>query len=175
MAEHLVRWLPPFLVALQRQAGPFYQAVARLNWDVVGDHFQEEPDPWSLPPRPGLLADENTGLRQIAATLLAPPLSGFFLGRDAIGQLARHQTLPRGFGDRQQMLLNLLRSAAQYEQFPALLAELQAVVAGWNQAYVELAGTALATAVAVWQERLGATDAMLARLVEEAHAFAGDE
>lgn len=176
LTQHLTRWLPPFLVALGRQENRFYRALARLTWEVAGDHLQEEPATWSLPPRPDLLADEKTGLRQIASTLLAPPLSGFFLDRDQVSRLARDQSLPRGFGDRQQMLLNLLRSAAQYEQFPALLATLQTVITGWQEAYAGQARAVptLATAVAVWRDRLEATGRMLDRLVEEADAFTAE-
>lgn len=171
LAQHLTRWLSPFLVALGRQQAPFYQVTATVTWELVGDHADEGATRWSLPPHPALLADEDTGLRQIASTLLAAPLSGFFLNREEIGALARQQSLPRGFGDRQQMLLNLMRSAAQYEQFPALLRALQEVVEDWRQAYMEQARAAptLAASVAVWRERVEETGTMLDRLADEAY------
>jgi hypothetical protein len=123
-----------------------------------------------------LLAEEGTGLRQIAANLLAPPLSGFFLSRTAISALARQQALPRGFGNRQQLLLNLLRSAAQYDQFPTLVTALREAVAAWDQAYAAQAEAAptLATTVTVWQARLQETGEMLDGLAEAAAAALHD-
>jgi TorA maturation chaperone TorD len=164
--RHLLLWLSPLILAIRQQAHPFYTALADLTLDVLLDHRRDldgSPTTFSsLPAAPKLLEDEKTSLRDIAAYLLSPPLSGIYLSRDDIGRLARKAGLPRGFGKRRDMLLNLLRSASQYDQFGQILALLQAVVTGWQEAYAEIewAGE--------WQARVRETGSMLAEMAARA-------
>jgi len=111
--------------------------------DLVAEHqFSLKPDPridFQLPAPPGLLEDEGTGLKEIVDYLLRPAYGGIYLSRDDIGRLARQRSLPRGFGDRRQMLLNLLRSAANYGGLVAILGELHSLASSWAAAYAEMA------------------------------------
>ena len=143
LQSHLLLWIFPFVLAVGQQRQPFYEALAELTMDLVYDHALAlgndgtfpQPDSFRLPEPPALLEEKKTGLKEIAAYLATPPYAGLFLSRDAIGRLGRQLEIPRGFGDRRQTLVNLMRSAAQYEAFPALIQALQEVAGEWMAAY----------------------------------------
>jgi hypothetical protein len=66
--------------------------------------------------------------------------------------------LPRGFGDRQQMLLNLLRSAANYGGLSTILGELQDLAHSWSAGYAEMALEPIMTPFASeWRSRTSKT------------------
>ena len=102
----------------------------------------------------------------IAAVLTTPPYGGLYLGRDQIARLARSLELPRGFGDRGQMLTNLLRTAVQYDQFQAVVDGLAKIVEAWRQVYAETTAVApaLAPFVTPWLNRSGQTLTLLAEM-----------
>ena len=167
--RHLLRWLPPLVVAIRQQENPFYTILAQLTLELAADHRAGlEPSPaagFQLPEPPKLLEDEQTGLKEIVTYLLTPVYSGIYLGRDDIGRLARQRALPRGFGGRQQMLLNLLRSAANYDGVDTVLDALQEVIAGWATAYGEMAAEpALKSSAKLWRSRANETAGMLEKM-----------
>ncbi len=142
LQAHLLLWLPPFTLAIRQQGDDFYTAVANLTLALVTDHYQSllgdttfTLDKDASPSIPNLLDEDKTGLKEIAAFLITPVYSGFFLSRDDIGRLARGFDLPRGFGDRQQLLTNLLRTAVQYDQFSLVIIALQTAVTEWQTTY----------------------------------------
>ncbi|MGB0386748.1 MAG: TorD/DmsD family molecular chaperone [Ardenticatenaceae bacterium] len=176
LQTHLLRWLPPFIIALQRQPHAFYARLADLTLDVVTTHLSAPANdlmemmlppfsdnippikptiPSFLPSPPTLLTDENTSLKDIASYLISPPISGIYLARDDIVQLGRQQRLPRGFGKRQQILTNLLRVASQYDEWPTLLSSLQEQLEAWRAAYINyhLTHPHLAPFADVWLTR----------------------
>ncbi len=159
LEEHLLRWLPALVVTVRREANPFYTAVADLTLALVADHYAALLDGtppraigFALPTQPDVLAGDGSGLKEIAAVLVAPPLSGVFLGRDQISRVARALALPRGFGDRVQLLTNLLRTAVQYDLFAAVVQALFETVGAWQQAYraIGAAHPALVPFLAPW-------------------------
>ncbi len=171
--RHLLWWLPPFVRAVCQHEHPFYAPLADLTWALVADHrtalggsavgkLTPEPDD----PPADLLDDESTGLKDIAAFLVTPVWSGLVLRRDDITQLGRAEQLPRGFGDRTQMLTNLLRSAAEYEGLNAVLDQLMERVEAEQSYYqsIEAEAAPLDDVAAFWQTRLGGTAALLRRL-----------
>ena len=112
-----------------------------------------------------LLADERTGLKEIAEFLLTPIYSGIYLSRDDIGRLARQQGVPRGFGDRQLLLLNLLRSAAKYETLGQVIDGLEELAGRWEQAYAEMMPSpGVGGPAAMWRTRAAATVALLEQI-----------
>jgi putative dimethyl sulfoxide reductase chaperone len=174
LRDHLLTWLPPFIIALEQNSHPFYAALATLTLDFVADHAatvgativvaqdtvaQDAPGQAQGPP----LQDAKTGLKDIARYLITPPQSGLYLSRDAIGELARAHDLPRGFGGRQQMLSNLLYTAVQYDSLNEMLGELTAVVHQWRSGYTKLEGQYphLIPCLTPWQTRLGQTVELL--------------
>ena len=178
LRNHLLCWLVPFVMAVQGQKRPFYTALANLTLDFIHDHFQEigldEEIQFQLPTPPSLLNNENTGLKEIADYLTSPPNSGFFLSWEDVTQLARTQNIPRGFGDRTQMLTNLLRGAAQFDTLPALLNEMQTMTASWQDDYATCASTMpeLAPFIAIWQERITQTRQILTQVEQQIKASA---
>jgi putative dimethyl sulfoxide reductase chaperone len=167
LGNHLLNWLPPFVIALEQAGQPFYAALATLTLDFVADHAatvgatlvvaqdtvaQDAPgQAQGLP-----LQDAKTGLKDIARYLITPPHSGLYLSRDAIAELARACDLPRGFGGRQQMLSNLLYTAVQYDSLNEVLGELMAVVHQWQSGYTKFEGQYphLIPFLTPWQTRL---------------------
>lgn len=173
LENHLLRWLAPLVVALQQQPHPFYAALAGLTWAVTADHYNARPPAtapvFTLLPPPDLLAQPQTGLKEIARYLVTPPHSGLFLGREDVRVLARPLELPTGFGGRREMLYQLLQAAARYDSLPAMLDGLAAVPAAWRHAYRRLlaADPTLAPFIAPWQQRLDQTALLLQQVVTE--------
>jgi TorA maturation chaperone TorD len=173
LERHLLRWLPPLALAIRQQGQPFYTALVELTVATVAAHWAnlggEAGSEFTLPAGPDLLGDDGTGLREIAAYLLAPAYSGIYLSRDDIGRLAQEQRLPRGFGGRQEMLLNLLRSAAHYEALESLLFSLQALAGDWATAYREMAARPQPLPFASqWASRAAGTAKLLAEIASRA-------
>jgi putative dimethyl sulfoxide reductase chaperone len=184
--QHLLQWLPPFVLAVEQQDQPLYGRLARLALDLASAHRQElggrAGAAAARPPAPDLLADEKTGLREIAAYLLTPPYSGLYLSREDIGRLARAHHLPRGFGDRSQILLNLLRAAADYDRVGEVLADLAGLAQGWAAGYGQMAESpevpesTLHLVARDWQATAAGTASLLEEMARVAGRLAaGDE
>ncbi len=168
---HLFRWLPPFVLAVRQQEDVFFTAVANLTLALAAHHYDElaetPADPGDfLPPAPDILADEKTGLKEIARYLTTPAYTGLYLGREDVSRLARRLELPRGFGNRQQMLVNLLRAAAQYDQLPHVIADLMSLSERQREAYwrIGVDYPKLAGFTAVWQARAARSGRLLAQM-----------
>lgn len=171
--EHVLRWLLPLKQAVAGQGNAFCAAFASLAFDLALEHRASLPDNllageyhFSLPAAPDLLNDDATGIKDIAAYLLTPAYSGLFLSRGAIEALARKHNLPRGFGSRQQMLVNLFRSAATYDTVDVLFGDVAALLKEWRGAYTVYRDTPypLDAISAVWLARLDRTYALVERL-----------
>lgn len=184
LQNHLLHWLPPFVLAVKGQERPFYTALVELTLGFVNNHYEEvspqrgkeRKEKTSAPsasPRLNLNNDK-TGLKDIAQFLTTPPHSGIFLSRDDVGRLARRMDLPRGFGDRAQMLTNLMRTAVQYDTLPALLQAIRQHAAAWDDAYAQTAAAypTLAPFIAPWQTRLQATRQILHAMQEQTQTLA---
>ena len=182
MDEHLLWWLPAFVQAVQQQSYPFYAALGRLTLDVVLDHraaLGEEsriPEERMVAEPPDLLAEEKTGLKDIAAYLTTPAWSGLFLSRSDLARMGRGERLPRGFGSRVQTLTNLLRAAAEFDRVPPLLDALDAQADAWESFYQKLSDSGLESVEAVaqmWTNRLVTTRSLLERVrtaTQQVHA-----
>ena len=139
--QHLLRWLLPFCCALKQQGHDFYTPLADLLLAFVADHARDLADelggqrPFTLPQPPDILSNKKNGWKEISAFLLTPVATGIYLGRDHIATLARQFKLPRGFGDRQQMLVNLFQSAMVYDGFGDVMSELMRITAEYQSHY----------------------------------------
>ncbi|MCB8924807.1 MAG: molecular chaperone TorD family protein [Ardenticatenaceae bacterium] len=177
LQSHLLRWAPTCLLAIQQQANPFFAELAQVTLNLLLSHADElarsaSAPPAFLPPVPDILANDKTGFKEIVHFLLLPALSGIYLSRDTIGQLGRQFDLPRGFGSRETMLLNLLRTAVQYDALPPLLRTLQEMCRSWQSGYQELINQYPKTALFIqpWQARAAATEQMVLALMESSIA-----
>lgn len=171
LQNHLLRWVWPFTQALKAHSDPFYQTVATLLFDVIvvhaGQLFETLEAPtadFALPEAPAILENEKTSLKDIAQYLVTPAYSGLYLSRDMIGQLGRAFELPRGFGGREQMLTNLMRSAVQFDQLPTLLEKLHAIAQEWRNVYQSVDAPAVMPFTRPWAERVAQTMGMLVEI-----------
>ena len=141
--------------------------LASEHRSALAEDLMSAQSGFQLPTVPDVLADEKTGLKEIARYLLTPTYSGFYLSRDDLSRLASGLGIPRGFGSREQMLTNLLRAAADYEQLALLAERLGSFLDSWIGFYAELSGDErpLTPFAAPWLERLRLTQALLARVV----------
>jgi TorA maturation chaperone TorD len=179
---HLLWWLPGLIHVVQQQGPPFYARLATLTLDLILDHraalgeraATERPP---LPPPDLDLDDARTSLKDIARFLTVPARCGLYLSRDAITHLGRQDDLPRGFGGRMQMLLNLLRSAAEFGRMEALIDRLSDKVEAWRAVYQQLQDTDVpgtAPVAEAWKQQLAATQRVLHRM-RTAMPAGGDE
>ncbi len=172
LQHHLLRWLTPFVLAVQAQEVAFYSGLAELMLTFVADHAENANlpvHPHVLPDLPFLLDNDKTSLKDIAHYLITPAYSGFFLSRDQISHIARQHQLPRGFGSRTQMLTNLMKTAVQYDVLPALLQTIQQHTIDQETAFCQT-GTAhphLTAFITPWQTRLKTTRNMLQAMQEQ--------
>jgi hypothetical protein len=177
LEDHLLRWLITCTQAIREHGHPLYSAAAEMTLALVMDHraganddLLAPPFEFGLPESPLALDDEKTGLWEIAGHLLLPAHSGMFLSREAISQMGRQHGVPRGFGDRRTMLVNLMESAAGYGQLEAVAASLIAIADGFAAAYeaARSAPAPLPAIASVWQARLSATRLILEKLGQAA-------
>jgi len=173
LATHLLAWLAPLVVAIEQAATPVYGRLADLTLDLAADHLLQThaaPPPIPLPDVPRL-ATEESSLKEISRHLTTPPYCGLFLSRDAISALARRHNLPRGFGDRAQMLTNLLRTAGQYDAAAAVIEDLSTLCANWLDCYQQqqTAFPHLSPWLHPWQDRVAQTAASLREITALLH------
>ncbi|MEM7335198.1 MAG: molecular chaperone TorD family protein [Chloroflexota bacterium] len=171
LESHLLRWSPAFLVGVLRQERPFYTAIGELLWGLLTTHYKHSESvlssPLTLPEPPNVLADEKAGLRDIVAVLIRPCYAGWFISRRDITVLSRQFELPHGFGSKEQMLLNLLRSAVQYDAMPQLLNQLIDMAEQWEKAYEQLAEGEIGGFIRPWQNRLHQTKNFLSHILQK--------
>ena len=166
---HLLTWLAPFTLAVGQHASPCYAALADLTFNLLATlrtEFADIPATLVLPEPSNLLADPGTGLKKIAGHLLIPSATGIYLSTHTIQNLARGQQLPRGFGDRRQMLTNLLRNAAQYDLLADVLKNLEAQCQRWTADYQRLLDQypLLSPVIRPWQTRAAHTRTLLEQM-----------
>ena len=180
LGQHLLRWIAPLVLAVKQQAHPLFTALADLTLAQAADHTQDlaaavavdllAPDAiFALPGPPDLLADEKTSLKDIGELLLRPVHSGLYLSRDDLARLGRSLDLPRGFGDRGQMLTNLMRAAVTYDLWETLIREVRGLAEAWRGAYscMGVESAALAEFVSPWIGQLDHTLVMLDSLARQ--------
>ncbi|MEM7536806.1 MAG: molecular chaperone TorD family protein [Chloroflexota bacterium] len=165
LRTHLLRWLPPLVVAIGQERNPFYTALSQLLWDFVTDHVTpvismtytaSKQLNWQLPTPPNLLEDDKTTLKDIAAFLLRPAYTGIYLSRSQLRRLARQHRLPHGFGEREVLLTNMLKSAVQYDIFATFVQALMAEIDHYQRQYKYLCeeqDEAIAFIIQPWQTR----------------------
>lgn len=163
--QHLLRWLLPFTIAIRRSGDPFYTALTDLTLEFVLDSLPNA----TLAPAftlPAVPEEPPNGWKPLVHTLLIPAQSGLVLSREAIHQLARAHRWPHGFGDRFQMLVTLIESAASYDSETAVLQALYAHLAEWSAAYRAYTHHPILGHMAtVWAERTAVTQIRLQQIL----------
>jgi hypothetical protein len=147
--------------------------VVDIAVEVVGDHARSlrgehgrpAKDVTVLPPATEWDLD-NLGLNRIADMLLRPIQSGVWLSRRDLARVSTDVAVPAGFGDRSQILRNLLRNAAEYDTAPSVIRGIDAVVEQRARATWAL-GTHLDTDVSPWLTRMHHTREALSAMTKE--------
>jgi len=117
----------------------------------------DEPAP---EPLAALLARPETGLKDVAAFLLAPARSGAFLSRRRLLEIGRGEAVPGGFGGRDPTLVSLLFGAVDFEALPEVLEGLAAAFEGAARSYAAY-DEALPDISAAWRARARSTASAL--------------
>jgi TorA maturation chaperone TorD len=167
--QHLAWWLPVFVRALEMQGDPFFTAVAQdlfkkvialSQLDSISSTFIV---PETLIKTVNPLEDPETRLKDIARFLLTPAQSGMLLTRDRIAAFGRSFRLPRGFGDRLQIMHNLIRTAVDYELVDELLSMVEEETSGWEEFYNSTKQQApeLQPTMDFWLSRINKTRSLL--------------
>ena len=162
--RHLLGWMPAFVWAVQAQGDPFYAQLADLALALVVDHRQDMGGSVATELNLPETADQHepNSIRELAVHLTQHARSGIYLSRKDIAALGRKERLPRGFGDRAQMLANLFRSAARFDQLPEVLDGLRGRVHDQNHRYEHLEQVpALGAMGRFWRARLAQTLCLL--------------
>ena len=111
---HLLRWLPPFVVAVETVDDALYRAACAVLMELVTDHLGRPPAERDLPvPARAVLREPRAGVRQIADHLALPVQAGALLTPTWLSDTARGSGTATGFGRRAQRLESLLLTAAR--------------------------------------------------------------
>ena len=161
LGGHLLRWLPPLVVALERAGEALYANVA-TQLVALGAHHAAAlsvsagalPEVATLPE---LLERPETDLRRVSDALVTPAVSGWWLSHGALDGLGRAVGLPAGFGRRRDRVLALIGGAAEAARLPALIATLDGLADAWGARYEALGA-------APWAARMARTRAGLLAL-----------
>jgi TorA maturation chaperone TorD len=167
--EHLLSWLPIFMMKLLDLAGgegvadPFYARWAILLRDALREEAESIgglPDqlPLHLREAPGLVDPRAGTAQDFLGTLLSPVRSGMILVRADLARAARELGLGPRLGDRRAMLATLLEQDAA-----AALGWLEKEAASW--AAKQQPEDHLAPQLALfWHQRAKSTARLLAEL-----------
>jgi hypothetical protein len=174
LRESILPWLPPFYLALTEVSPGFY-----AQWlEMFLLRIQTE----GMLPKPGLqrsfvkpfdaISDPETGMRQIREWLLVPSRCGVYLTPKMLRQMGSILELPSGFGRREEMLDNLLRSAGEYDKLDEILALLVDHFADCGDLYEQLmiGFPGLSPYIKPWLE---ATDQSIESLTKMEEAYRG--
>ncbi len=132
--DDLLRWLPQWVIAVD---DGWCAALATVIGELTVHHrlaLMASGVPLPLPADDGPGAQDldltalDTGVREIASFLAAPARCGLLLTSRHITTICRALDTPAGFGPRRQRLGTLLRSAARFKTWPALIEQLLGTV-----------------------------------------------
>lgn len=143
--RHMLQWIPMLDKALLSQQNQFYSALSDLTLELLLDHraILNEKGPrissLDLDDDLVILEDSKTSLKDIAIYLLTPASSGVFISQSEISRIAKQFELPRGFGDRVQLLNNLFRTAVSFDALPKVLNEIDEILDSWSDYFEQLA------------------------------------
>lgn len=165
--EHALRWVPAWAAGVRRVGLAFPDALASAIEELLLAHRAAIPSPprgFALPPLALDPDGPDTDLRAVADALVTPARAGLVLTRADLERLGRGLEVPRGFGERAQVMVNLLRSAARFEVFDALLDALARELAAQRAALAAPRLRGVDALVAPWQERSAEMQAILSAM-----------
>ncbi len=163
--EHLLSWLPAFLLKVDVQAPPFYRRWGQLLHEALAGEVETggRQDRLALHLRAvaGIADPREHGLETFLGSLLSPARSGIILLRDDLRRAARQLGLGARMGERKFVIRALL--GQQPATFLAWLAEEAGAWAERHRGRQELAGAA----AELWAQRARATADLAGQLSRE--------
>lgn len=157
----VLSWMVPFAAAVAVQPSSPWTELVGLIVELVADHrgalgglavVDAERDGVTSAAEP---LDPSASVRAVAETLLRPQRTGSFISRRELAAIGRRFDLPAGFGDRAQLLSNLLRNGAEYDSLARVLAAIDGVAEQRAHDYRKLAEELdLHAAAGPWLQRL---------------------
>jgi hypothetical protein len=156
----LASWLPSYLAGALEIASGFWASVLTLTWDVVYDHrisIARPPEAVPVTALPLDVYDPQTGLREVAEFLASPARCGLYVARADVLALGRSAEAPCGFGPRVTLIVNLLRSAADYGSLRVIAAGVRGLVERRRRAIERLSRELTRTVSSPWCARMDAT------------------
>ena len=170
--EHLLSWLPVYLVKLNDLAAPFYRRWSDVLLKALLAEAEATGQPASLPlhlrAAPPLADPRRVEVREFMQSLLAPARSGMILTRADLSRAARHLGLGTRLGERAFILRALFGQNAG-----AMLGWLAEESGLWVERH-QLRAAALGEVAQAWEARARASLGLLLELKSDAgEIFAG--
>jgi len=163
--EHLLSWLPAFLIKAQDVAPDSFRQWAALLMEALLEEARESGDeprmPLHLREAPRIARDED--LHAFLGALLTPVRSGMIVTRADLIRGARSMDLGVGFGDRRTMLRTLVDQDAE-----GTVRWLSDEARRWARRHAALVRD-LGPVAEFWQERAEATAELLAGAYAVSH------
>jgi TorA maturation chaperone TorD len=160
--EHLLTWLPQYLLRLRRLAAPAYGAWADLLGKALVEEASRLAPPGTVPLHfrdlTGVADPREEGGEVFLGSLLAPARAGFILIRADLADAARDLGLGLRQGERRYVLGALLS-----QDGPATLAWLARLAVSWVEAEDALPSV-WEPVTDSWSARAGAAAELLSRL-----------
>ena len=119
--EALLTWVPAFCCALRDLSSPLGDKVASSLEALLTQSPELQVEPAQLVDSPPDLSNLSTSLGDLVDWLCSPTRCGLFLSSPMLEQISRSYGVPRGFGPRRRLALNLLQSAAHYDKVGEVL------------------------------------------------------
>ena len=170
LENQLLPWIFPFLWAVQSHKNKFFTTLTKLTADITADHYKSLKSlhrTFSTPlAEEQSFVNDKTSLNDIVEYLLKPAQSGLWISSEMIGRLGREFELPRGFGERKTIFLNMLKAAGKYEAFAGLTNKLseEYTNAHVNFEKIRVEQPHLAPFLFPWSLKIGGTNAVLHKL-----------
>jgi putative dimethyl sulfoxide reductase chaperone len=183
-ANHLFTWLLPLNFSVQEvDRGPFSIALsqglelAKQDWLSLNGNDHLDEIEFRLPPDPydgQFLEQENTGLRNIAEYLMTPGLTGMFVSKGKLSSWAKKLDVPHGFGDRKNLMENVLKESVRYEKLAPFVAIMKESLSDWRAYYLEQKSS-LDGIASQWLNVLDRTSLILDKFLEESKKSENNE
>ncbi len=160
--EHLLSWLPAYLIKLSDIATPFYQRWGELLLSALIEEAEavgrQELLPAHLREAPRIVDPREHGAEDFLSSLLAPARSGMILTRADLNRAARQLGIGSRMGERKFILKTLLGQDAR-----GMLVWLASEASGWAARHQRHSAT-LGEVAMWWEERAKITAALLEEL-----------
>ena len=167
LTRHLLPWLPGLCLAIRDAPNRVYEELAFTALEICSTHAHALPQVGTRTDSTQMITslEDGDGLRDLAEHLTSHARCGVYFGKSLLSTIARELELPTGFGSRRQTLLNIFRSAGQFDKSEALLERLNSVAEDWEAAYQgDTFSLAAKRSGFDWQARINATRSMFAEM-----------